>query len=332
MTSPSCSAYRNGRRPRVRSKAVGSTRVSIVSASVLRWFDADAAQESAAGAARGIDWLRVLPFIAMHVACLGVIWVGWSPPPLRSRRRLYLVRMFAITGFYHRYFSHRAFRTTRALQFVFAVLGATAVQRGPLWWAAHHRHHHAHADAAGRCALAARRLSGGATSDGSSPSENFACAANWSPDLARFPELRFLDRFDSVAPLLLAVLLFAIGAVLERTAPQLGVERSAAPGLGLLHLYRRALSRRLSPSTPSRTASARAAGRRATTAATTGCIALLTFGEGWHNNHHHCPGAARQGFDGGKIDLTYYVLRADGRARPDLGSAAGSRATCCGRT
>ena len=112
---------------------------------IARWFDSSrGATDGVAG--DGIDWLRVVPFIGMHVACLGVFWVGFSWFALWTAVVLYALRMFAITGFYHRYFSHRAFRTSRPLQFVFAVLGATSVQRGPLWWAAHHRSHHRHAD------------------------------------------------------------------------------------------------------------------------------------------------------------------------------------------
>lgn len=95
-----------------------------------------------------VDWLRVLPFVLLHAGCAGVIWVGVSPVALLVAGVLYVVRMFAITGFYHRYFSHRSFRTSRGLQFVFALIGAASVQRGPLWWAAHHRHHHRHADQA----------------------------------------------------------------------------------------------------------------------------------------------------------------------------------------
>src|SRR6478752_5912590 len=112
-------------------------------ASLRAWFDSDAA--TAADGAR-IDWLRAVPFIALHVACLGVIWVGVSTTAVLVAAALYVLRMFALTAFYHRYFSHRTFRTSRAVQFVFALVGAACVQRGPLWWAAHHRHHHRHAD------------------------------------------------------------------------------------------------------------------------------------------------------------------------------------------
>jgi stearoyl-CoA desaturase (Delta-9 desaturase) len=92
----------------------------------------------------GVEWARIVPFALMHVVCLSVIWVGVSFVAVAAG--LYFLRMFAVTGFYHRYFAHRSFKTSRAGQFVFAVLGASAVQRRPIWWAAHHRHHHAHSD------------------------------------------------------------------------------------------------------------------------------------------------------------------------------------------
>ncbi len=97
-------------------------------------------------ASEKVDWTRILPFILMHLVCLSVIWVGWSPVAVMTAVAFYVLRMFAITAFYHRYFSHRSFKTSRVGQFVFGVLGASAVQRGPVWWAAHHRHHHAHSD------------------------------------------------------------------------------------------------------------------------------------------------------------------------------------------
>ena len=85
------------------------------------------------------EFRRCLPFVFLHLGCLAVLWVGWSTTAVAVAAGLYLVRMFAITGFYHRYFSHRTFHTSRAMQFVFAALGNTAIQRGALWWAAVHR-------------------------------------------------------------------------------------------------------------------------------------------------------------------------------------------------
>src|SRR5213078_4517447 len=99
---------------------------------LVQWMDTSSADTG--GDPDRIDWLRVLPFVGMHLACLGVFFVGVSPVALWTAAALYALRMFAITGFYHRYFSHRAFRTSRAAAFAFALLGAASVQRGPLWW------------------------------------------------------------------------------------------------------------------------------------------------------------------------------------------------------
>ena len=190
---------------------------------VRLWFDT---AEAPASSVQRVDWVRVLPFVVMHAACLGVIWVGWSWTAVTVAFALYVVRMFAVTGFYHRYFSHRTFHTSRPAQFVFAVLGNTAVQRGPLWWAAHHRHHHRHADTE-QDVHSPRQHGfwwshmGWITSDG-----NFRTDFSQVTDLAQFPELRFLDRFDALVPLVLAVALFP-------------ARRLAAPDLGILHQYGR---------------------------------------------------------------------------------------------
>ena len=112
---------------------------------ILAWFDSQAVAGDEQNPDK-IEFLRILPFIIMHLACFAVIWVEFSPTALMIAITLYVLRMFAITGFYHRYFSHKAFKTSRFVQFFFAFLGASAAQRGPLWWASHHRHHHAHSD------------------------------------------------------------------------------------------------------------------------------------------------------------------------------------------
>jgi stearoyl-CoA desaturase (delta-9 desaturase) len=116
---------------------------------LISWFDNQAVRvDSPENEEKwsDIDFLRVIPFTVMHLSCIAIFWVGASWFAVLFALALYLIRMFAITGFYHRYFSHKTFRTSRVFQFIFAVLGSTAVQRGPLWWASHHRHHHAHSD------------------------------------------------------------------------------------------------------------------------------------------------------------------------------------------
>jgi len=275
-------------------------------AALISWFDTSVADADSAD--RSIDWLRTLPFIGMHMACFGVIWVGWSPVAVATAAFLYAVRLLAITGFYHRYFSHRSFQTSRAMQAIFAFIGASAVQRGPLWWAAHHRHHHNHSDQ---------------PKDTHSPVQDgflwshvgwFLSRANFPirkeriPDLIRFPELRFLDRFDIFAGVVLAVGLYLLGAGLHAYAPELGVTGGQMLIWGFfvstVVLYHatftiNSLAHRL--------------GRRRYATADDSrnnlVLALLTFGEGWHNNHHHYPASARQGFYWWEVDITWYFLK-----------------------
>ena len=278
-------------------------------AAVRRWFDTQRVDDEDAGRAREIDWLRAAPFIGMHLACVAVLWVGVSPVAVIAAVALYAVRMFAITAFYHRYFSHRTFRTSRVLQFVFALIGAASVQRGPLWWAAHHRRHHAHSDRPGD-AHSARQ-------DGFLWShmgwflarENFATRVHLVRDLARFPELRWLDRYDAAVPAALFGALWALGAWLEAAHPALGtgpwqlvVWGFCISTVVLFHatfvinsLAHRWGARRYETGDDSRNNL---------------LLALITFGEGWHNNHHRYPGAVRQGFYWWQVDLSFYALKA----------------------
>ena len=261
------------------------------------------------GDPRGIDWLRQVPFIAIHAGCIALFWVGASTVAVASAVALYAIRMFAVTGFYHRYFSHQAFRTGRATQFVFAVLGASAAQRGPLWWASHHRHHHVHADQVQDSHSALRHGFAWSHVGWFMARENFVARDELVRSLARYPELRFLDRWDALVPLLLVALLWTVGALAERHAPGLGTTGAqmvvwgfCVSTVALYHatftinsLAHRCGRRRYATRDDSRNNM---------------WLALLTFGEGWHNNHHHYPASARQGFFWWEIDLTYYGLRA----------------------
>ena len=277
--------------------------------SLLRWFDAGTGSTAVEDTSRDrIDWARILPFVGMHAACLAVFWVGVSPVAVGVAVALYVLRMFAITGFYHRYFSHRTFKTSRAAQFAFAVIGAAAVQRGPIWWAAHHRHHHAHSDR---------------PEDVHSPSQRgflwshmgwFLSRGHFAPDLGRvrdllrYPELRWLDRFDILVPFALALGLLLLGHGLAVAHPGLGTSGGQMLVWGffvstvacyhgtytinsLCHVWGR---RRYATGDESRN---------------NFWLALLTLGEGWHNNHHRYPMSARQGFYWWEVDITYYGLR-----------------------
>jgi stearoyl-CoA desaturase (delta-9 desaturase) len=271
------------------------------------WLDSSQTAEEVRNASVLVRAIRVIPFALIHVACFAVIWVGWSWPAVAVAAALYAVRMFAITGFYHRYFSHRTFRTSRFMQFMFGVLGCSAVQRGPLWWAAHHREHHRHSDQEGD--LHSPRLHGfwWAHLFWFLQPENAATNTKAIPDLYKFPELRWIDRYDSVVPLLLGVSMFLLGWGIETIWPNSGTTAWQMVVWGffistvlcyhatytinsLCHVWG---GRRFNTTDDSRN---------------NFWLALITFGEGWHNNHHHFPGSARQGFFWYELDFTYYTL------------------------
>lgn len=275
-------------------------------AKVLGWVDNNALYTTDL-VDEGIDWLRVIPFVLLHLTCLLVFWVGWSAVALWVALGSYVLRMFAITAFYHRYFSHKAFKTSRVCQFLFALLGATATQRGPIWWASHHRRHHRYSDQA---------------KDIHSPRQGFfwshigwfLCLKNFATqeqcvrDLIKFPELRLLDRFDSCAPIIYAFSMLALGAFLETTFPAL--HTNALQMLVWGYFISTVL---LIHGTLSVNSLAHVFGSRRYQTADDSrnnlWLALLTLGEGWHNNHHHYPVSARQGFFWWEIDISYYFLK-----------------------
>jgi stearoyl-CoA desaturase (delta-9 desaturase) len=283
-------------------------------AALVRWFDNARSEDlidhrvAAGSEPTRVDWWRITPFLGLHVACAAVLWVGVSPAALLVCGVSYLIRMFAITAFYHRYFSHRAFRTSRAMQFLFALLGAAATQRGPLWWAAHHRSHHRNADGPGDPHRPADGLLwshvGWFLSD-----RHFATDLDRVKDWAAFPELRWLDRFDVLVPVVYAAVLFGIGAWLGTRFP--GLDTSGGQFLVWGYFVSTVL---LTHATLLVNSLAHVWGHRrfetGDDSRNNALIALLTLGEGWHNNHHRYAGSARQGFYWWQIDLSYWALRA----------------------
>lgn len=275
----------------------------------MLWFVAGPLPEGAVQAApEKIDWARIIPFVAMHAVCLFAFVVGASPVAIATCVALYFLRMFAITGFYHRYFSHRTFKTSRLGQFIFGLLGASAVQRGPVWWAAHHRHHHAHSDR---------------EEDLHSPVQHgfvrshmgwFLTNRGFAPDFKRvrdlmqFPELRWLDRFDILVPIVLAVSLFFIGGALESHAPELHTTGWQMLVWGFFVSTVACYHGTYTINSLSHVFG-RQRYRTGDSSRNNWLLALITLGEGWHNNHHHYPSSARQGFYWWEIDVTWYVLK-----------------------
>jgi stearoyl-CoA desaturase (delta-9 desaturase) len=225
----------------------------------------------------------------------GVVLYGWSWSGFALAVVLYYVRMFGISGGYHRYFSHRAYRTSRPFQFALAVLGATAAQKGPLWWASHHRLHHKYSDRP------------------EDPHSAYQRGLFWShvgwilvkryvptgwdrvKDLQRYPELVWLNRFYLVPPVLLAVALALIGGAHALLwgffVSTVLLWHGTFTVNSLTHKFGR---KRYQTGDESRNSL---------------LIALITMGEGWHNNHHYYQRSERQGFYWWEIDGSHYVLK-----------------------
>ena len=283
-----------------------------VLAPLIQWFDADHAPggpERMRQEPDRVDWMRCVPFIVLHAGCLGVIWTGASATAVWTAVGLYFVRMFAVTGIYHRYFSHKTYSTSRAGQFLLALWGGTTVQRGALWWAYHHRHHHKHSDQ---------------PDDAHSPHvhgfwwshigwitsrRNFPTDYSTIRDLAKYPELVWLNRFDTVVPALFALAIFGAGAALETWAPGLGTDRWQMLTWGFF-----ISTTALFHGTSCINSMAHLMGRRRVQTSdysrNSVNLALICLGEGWPNNHHRYQSSTRNGFYWWEIDITYYGLKA----------------------
>jgi stearoyl-CoA desaturase (delta-9 desaturase) len=236
-----------------------------------------------------------IPFWGVHVAAVvGVILLGWSWWGLGLAVLLYLPRMFFATGVYHRYFSHRSYKTSRWFQFVLALGAVSIAEKGVLWWAAHHRNHHKLSDQPGD--LHAPRYGFWWSHVGWIVSPAFeGTDLDKVKDLAKYPELRWLDRWWILPPVAVGVVTWLIGGWFGLVWGFFVCQTLAWHGTftinSLTHIFGK---RRYDTDDDSRNH---------------WLLALITFGEGWHNNHHHYQVAARQGFRWWEIDLTYYILR-----------------------
>lgn len=239
--------------------------------------------------------VKIVPFILMHIACLAVFFVGISLPAVLLCIALYMIRMFALTAGYHRYFAHRAFKTSRFFQFVLAVVGTTAVQKGPLWWASHHRKHHKYTDQEGDLHSP--------VTDGFWWSHiGWVISRKYDPtdwpaikDFARYPELRWINKYHLIPAITLAVLCFLLGGWLWLVwgffVSTVALYHGTFSVNSLAHMWG---SRRYATGDDSRN---------------NFLIALWTGGEGWHNNHHHYMASVKQGFYWWEIDFSYYALK-----------------------
>ena len=244
----------------------------------------------------GINWLRSLPFFGVHAVCLAAFWTGVSARALVLCFALYVIRMFGITAGYHRYFAHRSFRTSRAFQFLLALIACTAEQKGPLWWAAHHRHHHQFSDQTGDAHSPALRGFWWSHTGWFLSNDYHDTPFEAIRDFSKYPELAVLNHYWMVPGILLGIACFYIaewqGVVVGFFVSTVLLYHGTFVINSLCHMI----------------GSVRY--RTADTSRNSMVLALITLGEGWHNNHHYYATSARMGFFWWEIDMSYYVLRA----------------------
>jgi stearoyl-CoA desaturase (delta-9 desaturase) len=242
-----------------------------------------------------VTYFASIPFFLTHLVCFAAFWTGVRLVDIAVCLGLYLFRMMALTTGYHRYFAHRTYQTSRPFQFIVALLGTLCVQKGPLWWAGHHRHHHKHSDQ---------------SEDVHSPTVRGFWWSHWGwiicskyertpveqiRDFARYPELRWLNKYYLVAPVAMAVGLFFIGGwsmlvwgfFISTTLLWHGTFTINS----LSHVFG---TRRY---------------RTEDTSRNNWLLAVLTCGEGWHNNHHYHQNTANQGWFWWEWDPSYYLLK-----------------------
>jgi stearoyl-CoA desaturase (Delta-9 desaturase) len=243
-----------------------------------------------------IVYPSALPFVLVHLACIAAVWTGVTWTAVAICVVLYWLRIFAIGAGYHRYFSHRAYATSRVFQFVLACLAMSSAQKSVLWWAAKHRHHHLHSDS---------------ERDVHSPRHRgfMYSHVGWIftrrhdradlgkvADFARYPELRWLHRFELLPALALAVVCLLVagwsGLVVGFFWSTVLVYHATFCINSLAHVRGRT---RYVTGDDSRN---------------NWLLAIFTMGEGWHNNHHAYQSSVRQGFRWWEFDPTYYTLRA----------------------
>lgn len=243
-----------------------------------------------------IIYPNTVAFILVHIAPLAAIWTGVTMTSVILAVTLYVVRMFGITAGYHRYFSHRSFKTSRAVQFVFAFLAMSSTQKSVLWWAALHRHHHRHSDQEEDVHSPLHRGFFYSHVGWIFDKKHEATRLDEVPDLAKYPELRFLDRHQLLPGIALGIACFLIdgwsGLLIGFFASTAVLYHGTFFINSLAHVHG---SQRYVTGDTSRN---------------NWWLAVITLGEGWHNNHHAYQRSTRQGFRWYEFDPTYYALKA----------------------
>lgn len=243
-----------------------------------------------------IIYPNTIAFILIHLAPLAAFWTGITTTSVVLCITLYVVRMFGVTAGYHRFFSHRSFKTSRIGQFLFAFLAMSSTQKSVLWWAALHRHHHRYSDTEDDVHSPVHRSFFYSHVGWIFDKKHSESRLGEVPDLAKYPELRFLDKHQLIPGILLAILCLAIdgwsGLVIGFFLSTVFLYHGTFFINSLAHVHGK---QRYVTGDDSRN---------------NWWLAIITLGEGWHNNHHAYQRSTRQGFRWYEIDITYYVLKA----------------------
>jgi stearoyl-CoA desaturase (delta-9 desaturase) len=242
-----------------------------------------------------INIFSSLPFFLLQASSLFVLVTGTHLRDVVVCFGLYFFRMWAVTTGYHRYFSHRTFKTSRAFQFVLAVLGSLCLQKGCLWWAAHHRHHHRESDQAADVHSPIQRGFWWSHMGWILCDKYVATRFESIKDFARFPELRFLNTFYWIPPVLMAAGLYAWGGASMLVWGFAVSTTLLWHGTFTINSLSHVFGKRRYKTTD--------------TSRNNWLLALITMGEGWHNNHHYHQNTANQGWFWWEVDVSFYVLR-----------------------
>jgi len=246
------------------------------------------------------DYPVGIALLLIHIGALGVflpMFFSWSAVAVAVI--FYVITGVGITLAYHRLLTHRSLVVSKPVEYLLTIIGVLALQGGPIEWVAQHRAHHANTDRDGDPHNSHRGMPWAhiewlfrTNKDRVAPEDR----ARWAPDLVKDPGMRFIEKYNVLMTVALAVAFFFIGgwswvvwgifARLVFTYHCTWLVNSASHAVGY-QTYR--------------------TGDRSTNS---WWVALFTFGEGWHNNHHAFPFSARHGLRWFEFDLTWLTIKA----------------------
>jgi len=253
--------------------------------------------------------LVVAAFMAFfHIACFAFIYTGVSFVAVMTAFAMYVIRGIGVTGGYHRLLAHRAFKTSRFVQFLFALAGSLAVQGGPIWWVSHHRSHHRDTDTDEDIHSPVTRGMWKAHMGWMMTDEAFNENGANSRDLHKFAELKFLQRYYVWLVVLEMIGLFGFGSIWAWVFPESGTSglQMLVWGFFISTVFTWHVTFMVN-SVCHRYGSQPYDTKDAST--NNFFVGVLGFGEGWHNNHHYYPNSARHGLRWWQLDTTWWLIR-----------------------